>query len=254
MSPLAHSDGTNYSTGLAEIRPVPFTDNTLLRMDAQTSLLVKEGGGRRTVYLATGQILVSVEHGKSEPLDVVVHGMLLRDLGTAFNVAGHDDAVTVSVTRGKIQVMELHSDGSQANPITLKGRDSSRIPTYLTPGDMARLERRDETILVTHKSNNPEEARNRTSWAEGRLKTSGQSLEDILWEINSRNKVHLLAGDPAVAQMSLGGVYDLMRVDDFLETARALGLDVAKVPEEGGTPTYILSLPPEASSAGKHRP
>ena len=39
LTPLAHSDGTTYSTGLAEIRAVPFPDSTLLRMDAKTALL-----------------------------------------------------------------------------------------------------------------------------------------------------------------------------------------------------------------------
>lgn len=257
LTPLAHSDGTTYSTGLAEIRAVPFPDSTLLRMDAKTSLLIKEGGGRRTVYLETGQIQVSLQHGKSQPLDVVVQGMFLRDLGTAFNVAAHGDVVTVSVTSGKIQVTELHLDGSQANPISIKGRDAGRTPTYLVPGDLARLERREDTVLVTREGNNPEEAQNRTSWFDGKLKTSGQRLDEVLWEINSRNKVHLIPGNPAVAQMSVGGSYNLLRLDDFLQSARALGLEVVpvKVPSVSDIPTYILYPPPAAASAatGQHR-
>lgn len=256
VTPVAHGDGTTYATGLAENRLIPFLDATQLRMDALTDLLIKESTDRRTVYLTEGQIQASVQHGKSKPLDVVVHGILLRDLGTEFDVAAHGDVVTVSVTSGKIQVIELHSDGSQANPIDIKGKNASRSPAYLVPGDLARLETRDQTVLITRVGNNLDEARNRTSWIEGRLKTSGQRLDEVLWEMNSRNKVHLLIGDPAVAQMSIGGNYDLMRVDDFLQTTHLLGIEVVPVtvPGEEGTPTYIFRLPTEEPLDKKHRP
>lgn len=256
VTPVAHGDGTTYATGLAENRLIPFLDATQLRMDALTDLLIKESTDRRTVYLTEGQIQALVQHGKSKPLDVVVHGILLRDLGTEFDVAAHGDIVTVSVTNGKIQVIELHSDGSQANPIDIKGKNASRSPAYLVPGDLARLETRDQTVLITRVGNNLDEARNRTSWIEGRLKTSGQRLDEVLWEINSRNKVHLLIGDPAVAQMSIGGNYDLMRVDDFLQTTHLLGIEVVPVtvPGEEGTPTYIFRLPTEEPADTKHRP
>ena len=255
VAPVAHGDGTTYATGLAENRLIPFLDATQLRMDALTDILIKESADRRTVYLTEGQIQASVQHGKSKPLDVVVHGILLRDLGTEFNVAAHGDVVTVSVTNGKIQVIELHPDGSQANPINIKGKNASRSAAYLVPGDLARLETRDQTVLITRVGNNLDEARNRTSWIEGRLKTSGQRLDEVLWEMNSRNKVHLLIGDPAVAQMSIGGNYDLMRLDDFLQTTHLLGIEVVpvNVPGEESTPTYILRLPAEGPRDEKHR-
>ena len=225
-------------------------------MDAVTTLLIKETSDRRTVYLTEGQIQASIQHGKSKPLDVVVHGILLRDLGTEFNVAAHADIVTVSVTSGKVQVIELHPDGTQGNPIDIKGKNATRSPTYLIPGDLARLEKRDQTVLITHVGNNLDEARNRSSWIEGRLKTSGQRLDEVLWEMNSRNKVHLLIGDTAVAQMSIGGNYDLLRVDDFLQTTRLLGIEVVpvKVPGEGEIPTYILRLPAEAPTDNHRHP
>jgi ferric-dicitrate binding protein FerR (iron transport regulator) len=64
----------------------------------------------------------------------------------------------------------------------------------------------------------------------------------------------LLIGDPAVAQMSIGGNYDLMRVDDFLQTTRLLGIEVlpVKVPGEGEVPTYILRLPADGPSENDH--
>ena len=254
LTPLAHAEGTTYATELAEIRSIPFSDATQLRMDAVTTLLIKETSDRRTVYLTEGQIQASIQHGKSKPLDVVVHGILLRDLGTEFDVAAHGDIVTVSITSGKVQVIELHPDGSQVNPINIKGQNATRSPTYLIPGDLARLEKRDQTVLITRVGNDLDEARNRSSWIEGRLKTSGQRLDEILWEINSRNKVHLLIGDPTVAQMSIGGNYDLMRVDDFLQTTRLLGIEVVpvKVPGEGEVPTYILRLPADGPGDSNH--
>jgi ferric-dicitrate binding protein FerR (iron transport regulator) len=163
--------------------------------------------------------------------------------------------VTVSVTGGKVQVIELHPDGSEANPINIQGKNASRSPMYLIPGDLTRLERHDNTVLITRVAHNPDEAENRTAWFEGRLKTSGQRLDEVLWEINSRNKVHLLIADPAVAQMSVGGNYDLMRVDEFLQSTRLLGIEVVPVtlPEEGSTPTYLLRLPTDETPPTSRR-
>lgn len=253
VAPVAHGDGTTYATGLAENRLIPFPDATQLRMDALTNLLIKENADRRTVYLTEGQIQASIQHGKSKPLDVVVHGILLHDLGTEFNVAAHGDVVAVSVTDGKIQVFELHPDGTQANPINIKGRSATRTATFLVPGDLVRLESHDETVLVTREGNSLDEARNRTSWIEGRLKTSGQRLDEVLWEISSRNKVRLLPSDASVAQMSIGGNYDLMRIDEFLQAAPDLGLEVVRVPEDGDTPTFLLRPAPDDTAPKPHR-
>lgn len=244
QTPSAGGDGIPYATELAQIRLVPFFDATQLRMDALTTLLVKETGDRRTVYLNEGQIHAAIEHGKSKPLDVVVHGILLRDLGTEFNIAAHGDVVTVSITSGKMQVVELHPDGSQANPINIKGKNASRSPTYLIPGDLVRLETRDQTVLITHIDNNLEEARNRALWIEGTLSARHQRLDEVLWEINARNKVHLLIDDPALSQMSIGGTYSLLHVDEFLQAAHLMGIEAVRVsvPGEESTPTYILRL------------
>ena len=74
ITPVAHSDGMTYATGLGETRSIPFADGSALCIDALTTILVKEGGDRRTVYLDQGQMQAMVVHGKSKPLDVVVHG------------------------------------------------------------------------------------------------------------------------------------------------------------------------------------
>ena len=160
------------------------------------------------------------------------------------------------MTGGKIQVIELHADGSRANPINIKGKSASRTPSYLIPGDLVRLERRDDTVLMIRDGNNLDEARDRSSWIEGRLKTRNERLDEVVWEMNARNKVHLLIGDPAVAQMSIGGNYDLIRVDDFLQTLRFLGLGIVPVKESGekDVPTYILREPVEDSPRmNRHR-
>jgi hypothetical protein len=55
--------------------------------------------------------------------------------------------------------------------------------------------------------------------------------------------------------MTVGGNYDLMHVDDFLQSAQSMGLEVVpvKVPEQTDIPTYILRRPADASSATKRR-
>lgn len=73
---------------------------------------------------------------------MVTDGLVRFVLLTIFNVAVHGDVVTVSITSGKLRVIESHADGSQINPINIKGRSVSRSTIYLNPGDLTRLETR----------------------------------------------------------------------------------------------------------------
>lgn len=170
---------------------------------------------------------------------------------TLFVISAHGNVISASVTSGKIRVIELHPDGSQENPINVKGEEASRTPTYLIPGDLAGLESHDNTVLITRDDNNSDEARNRSSWIQGRLTTHAQRVDEVVWELNSRSRqTRLIAGNPAIAQMRVGGSYHLMRVDEFLRTARiALGFEVIPVKEFGVDDiTYYILRP----LAGRH--
>jgi ferric-dicitrate binding protein FerR (iron transport regulator) len=244
---LGPGDGVTYMTGRAQTRSIAFGDGSVLHMDAMTTVFIGSIRGRRTLYLAEGQIQASIQHGISQPLDVVVHGILLYDLGTQFVACAHGDVVSVSLTSGEIRVIELHPDGTQENPININGKEASRTPTYLFPGDLARLEMHDNTVLITRDKNSLDEARNRSSWIEGRLIAGSERLDEVLWELNARSaKTHLLIGDSEIGQKRIGGNFDLMHVDEFLQSARmAFGFKVVPVKEPGvdATSTYILRLP-----------
>jgi ferric-dicitrate binding protein FerR (iron transport regulator) len=61
-------------------------------------------------------------------------------------------------------------------------------------------------------------------WIEGTLSAKHQRLDEVLWEMNARNKERLLIDDPASAQMGIGGTYNLMHFDEFLKTAHLMAL------------------------------
>ena len=201
-APLGQGDGVTYMIGRAQTRSIALGDGSVLHMDAMTTVFIGSNHVRRTLFLAEGQIQASIEHDVSLPLDVVVHGILFLDLGTTFVISAHGDVVSASVTSGKIRVIELHPDGSQENPINIKGEEASRTSTYLIPGDLARLERHDNTVLITRDDNSLDEARNRSSWIQGRLTTHGQRVDEVVSELNSRSsQSRLIIGDPEIAQM-----------------------------------------------------
>lgn len=164
--------------------------------------------------------------------------------------------VTISAKLG--QHSNTHLCKSIKPSRQVNGKEVSRTPTYLFPGDLTRLEMHDNTVLITRDKNSLDEARNRSSWIDGRLITGGERLDEVLWELNARsNKTQLLIGDPEIAQKRIGGNFDLMHVDEFLQTARiAFGLEVIPVKEPGvdDISTYILRLPTDDSSpVSRHR-
>ena len=253
---LGHSDGTTYFTTRTGPMSKSYPDGTSIHLNAKTDALVNVSGPRRTLFLGDGEVQLDIKHGKSVPMDVIIGNVILRDLGTQFDVRKHDNVVLVSVTDGRVQVLEARPDGTRVNPINATQPDPGRDPAYLGAGSLARFELRDGTLLMTQETNNLDEARNRTSWLSGTLLANKEPLDEITWQLNDRSQIKLIT-DPAVAQRTYGGSFRLDDMDQFLRTARD-GLDLEAVPvrdpDQSSTPTYLLRPAPHSTTHPKHHP
>jgi transmembrane sensor len=237
---------TTYSTSMAETRSLLFPDGVELTLNAKTEVVLKEASDHRTAELVHGEIHARVIHGMSLPLNVVIGKVLIQDLGTEFDVASHDDVITVAVTAGRVRVMEQQADGTAANPFDMTSAKPDRGPTYLVSGDMARLEVQDGVVFLRNERHDQADAVGRSAWMTGEMRAKTERLDELLWQLNAYHSVQIRVADPTIAESKIGGIYSLKSASEFLKAVElALNLETVPVkdPNTGEVTTYILRMP-----------
>lgn len=254
VRPVAPSDGTAYDTTRAQTATKSYPDGTVVNLNAKTRVLINFDGARRTLFLAQGEVQVVLQHGRSVPMDVVIDDKILQDIGTVFDARVDGTVVWVSVTDGTIRVLQSRPDGERVNPINLATPDPQRDAAYLAAGDLARLETRDNTLLITQQSHNPEEALNRASWLSGILVAKDEPLQEIISQLNARSPIQVLINDPAIGERAMGGSFKLDNMGAFLRGLRAppFELQTVPVPDPDHTSPPTVLLRPITHS--KHHP
>jgi len=79
-------------------------DGSRAALDAGAAIAVRFDGDQRRIELLRGDAWFDVAHDDRRPFRVAALGGITQDIGTAFEVRRGDDAVTVTVTNGTVEV------------------------------------------------------------------------------------------------------------------------------------------------------
>ena len=242
VTDMGNSEGITRTTPIGRRDTITLADRTVVDLNANTSILIKQNAHERLVLLEKGEIQASGHHDKIIPLRIVVGHVMLEVMGTQFDVAFHDGVSTVSVTEGKVRIYERRDDGSPANPITVTESSARRDPMVLEMGDSVRLEEHGGTVLASRERNDPLAAQNRTAWLQGQFMADKRRLDELFWEFESYNRIRIVTDDPTIAKTEIGGRYHLTNVEEFLSVLRsALDLNITSVEGDHSLlPTYVL--------------
>lgn len=140
---------SDHHTG-ARVQHVTLPDGSLAVLDAQSALAVRYSGQERRVEVLRGAVWFQVAHGDARPFRAAALGGVTQDIGTAFEVRRQDDAVTVGVTQGIIDVRAATSATGlilRASQLARYGQDGAvRRLAPIPAGDIA-VWRNDEILL-----------------------------------------------------------------------------------------------------------
>src|SRR5262245_5250999 len=90
-----------YSTPVGGHEHLMLDDGSVLDLNTNTSVRVQFTAARRQIFLDHGEIMLSVAHDASRPLEVIAAGVVTRAVGTKFSVRLYDNAdVETVVTEG----------------------------------------------------------------------------------------------------------------------------------------------------------
>ena len=132
--------------------------------------------------------------------------------------------VDVTVAKGVVDVAELNATGTPAQPKRLT-RGTSRFSLgRLKAGEMTRVENGSSHIDVQQLAET--ELQRKMAWQDGYLAFSGESLMEVVEQVNRYSQVRLEVGDANLGSVAIGGRFrigDLDAVLEYLQPTSASG-------------------------------
>lgn len=180
----------------ALVRATLLPDGSRVELAPRSVLQVSYTATERRVELRTGEAYFSVIHDPARPFILSVHDVLIRDVGTAFNIRDADGRTMVTVIKGAIDVVS----GGKATAVRVTageqvgwGPDARPV---LAQADVARA----------------------LSWREGRLEYVAQPLSSVIADVNRYAHRPVVIGDKSAGEILFTGTVFTRTADDWVQS------------------------------------
>lgn len=168
----------------------------------------------RRVRLLAGEAHFAVTKDPGRPFVVEAGGVLVRAVGTAFNVRFDGVELEVLVTEGVVKVSSREAPGAAE----LAVRQRARIPL----GPALALRAIPEPVTRAEVSRT-------LAWQSGRLVFEATPLADVIERFQRHAEAQLVLREDHLAQLRISGQFNARNLDGFLELLRAgFGLTVER--------------------------
>ena len=185
-----------HGTATGEIREMTLPDGTRVMLASASAIDVRFSASERLLILRSGEILVTTAHDPDpaqRPFRVQGRHGTVQALGTRFTLRQDEYTSRVAVFEGAVEVRLAHAPG---RPVRI---DTGQGAVY--SADIVQ-------------SGAPASA-SAAAWAKGVLVADNMRLDELLAEL-ARYRPGLLRCDPAVAGLSVNGVFSLRDTDRAL--------------------------------------
>ncbi|MEM9013482.1 MAG: FecR domain-containing protein [Pseudomonadota bacterium] len=224
IADAASSSIPQHKTEVAEIRDVTLPDGSVVTLGAASGLKVQFTSNERRVVLSEGEAFFDVEKDPSRPFIVVADNMLVRVLGTKFDVCLGGEAVDVAVLEGRVEVIQ---------PEDVSGLIVDRdVKHVLTAGQ--------KVAAVKHGRVRPVEvieANDVAAWRRGELIWVDTPVRHIIADLNRYSASRVI-----LAQDEIGDIeYTLaLQADDVPRGVRLLAASLGLDAKEGANGEIVL--------------
>jgi transmembrane sensor len=208
-----------YSAPVGGHEHLTLDDGSVLDLNTDTQVRVQFTATRRQIFLDHGEILLSVAHDASRPLEVIAAHIVTRAVGTKFSVRLYENAnVETLVTEGRVLVLR------EQNVLGVPTAPKPLVRT-LVAGERVVVDPRN--VHVSHVST--KDIERTLQWTTGRISFHEEKLSDVVRELNRYNGRQLVILDMRVAGTKVGGGFDTAHADAYAEDlmkffgAQALG-------------------------------
>lgn len=198
----ADAPAQTFTTGKGEHRSVHLADGSTVDLNAGSTLTVALGRHERRLALPQGEAVFDVAADASRPFLIAAGDRTVRVVGTRFDVRHRDDALSVTVDRGVVEVRP--ADGAPGQAFRLHAGQ--------------RLDHRQGQAEARVIAADPAEI---FAWRTGRLIYRERPLGEVVADLNQQFVRPIRLSDPLLAATPVSGVLVL---DDQAAVVRRLAL------------------------------
>ena len=181
-------------------------DGSVVQLNRGAEIALAFTPAERRVQLLKGEANFQVAKDQEHPFIVSAGGVVVRAVGTAFNVRLGAQAVEIVVSEGRVRVDQpvAAANGGSAVVVPELGEGQSMV-VALTPAAAPVVATLDGAAL-----------QERLAWQPRLMDFTDASLADIVAEFNRRNPVHLVLEQPGVGEMRLSASFRSDNVEGFV--------------------------------------
>jgi transmembrane sensor len=201
---------TVYEAAPGQSRALSLADGSHLDLSPGSRIEIRYDARSRSLLLDRGEILVHVGHDPRRPLMLLAGDLIIRDVGTVFDVALRRAQIAVTVVSGQVAVATGGQAAAGETPVQL----SAGQQILHTPGAA--------TSPVSHV-----DPATVLSWQNGFLTYHDASVSDVVADINVRFAAHVQVADAATGARRFSGALKAESLDATLRRLSVLlGLPV----------------------------
>jgi transmembrane sensor len=199
-----------YQTAIGERSTVTLADGSSITLNTNSRVEVHLSSVRRSIKLVKGQGFFDVAKDINRPFMVDVGNKRVVALGTAFDVKlDESQKVEVILVEGRVAVDDISNKAEPAIQDLKQQSTKKYLPATnsqiveLAPGERFVADKQKQAEVISLAS--AEEA---TSWREGRLIYRGESIQNVIREMNrySTKKIKL-NNDSRISNIKISGVF-----------------------------------------------
>lgn len=210
-------------------RHLALEDGSVLHLNTGSDLSVQLTAQERSVALEKGEAHFAVAPDTERPFVVRAGGLIIRAVGTAFDVRTTGSSVEVIVHEGRVDVrpdptarpLEAQSSG---------GASSASAASQLSAGERIRA---DAGRMQLAEPIDAVALQAALAWHGGAATFAGVPLQEVVARFNRHNTVQLTIADASLAARRIGGTFSLDRIDALVHLLEQEGDVVADRSREG---------------------
>lgn len=188
-----------YTTEIGAQERIDLPDGSAITLNTASQVEVRYSAAERGVRLLEGEAFFDVAHDPARPFRVYAREGVAAAVGTAFSVRLQADGVELVVSDGKVSFAEA---SEVAQPVA-----------YVAAGQTASF--RDRVNII--ETIEAQEVDRKLSWTRGRLVFAGEPLSQVVADISRYTDVSIAFANADVANLPVGGYFDVGEVDRLLE-------------------------------------
>jgi len=199
---------SDYHTETGELREIQLADGSRLLLNTNSAVSVDFTEPMRQITLHHGQASFTVAKDARRPFEVVSGGLIVRALGTVFEVYNPDTG-EISVTVQEHAVAVRVQAGAQATA----GRHLAGVNVQ----QGQRLRYRSGGALEQPE---PVELNQATAWQQHRLFINDRPLSELIAELDRYRVGRIFLSDEKLKNLRVTGVFSVDNPDDVLNSVR----------------------------------